>query len=519
MFPVYSVTYVPGPYPYFASLAPYGLAIQHFSGPTTDLDMTVFSFSNNLEYAVPASSLMDPANAHGAYSVAAVYQVDWTLPNPPAESFSSQGPTNDGRQKPDITAPDGTTSASYGLSSFGTSFSSPTTAGAAALLRDEDLGRTASDLALRLTALAEDIGDPGIDTVFGAGKLYVEVEVTNTPPTAVNDTAITNEDTAVLIDVLANDSDPDEGDLLSVSLVTLGTNGSVTNNGTDVTYTPNADFNGSDSFAYTVSDGNGGTDTATVNVTVNATNDAPVANDDSASTSEDTALNIDVLANDTDVDGDSLTVQSVTQSTNGSVTNNGIDVTYTPNADFNGSDSFAYTVSDGNGGTDTATVNVTVDAANNAPVANDDSASTSEDTALNIDVLANDTDVDGDSLTVQSVTQGTNGSVTNNGIDVTYTPNADFNGSDSFAYTVSDGNGGTDTATVNVTVDAANDAPVANDDSASTSEDTALNIDVLANDTDVDGDSLTVQSVTQGTNGSVTNNGTDVTSYHQKVWK
>ena len=279
----------------------------------------------------------------------------------------------------------------------------------------------------------------------------------------------------------------------------------------DVTYTPNADFNGSDSFAYTVSDGNGGTDTATVNVTVDAANDAPVANDDSASTSEDTALNINVLANDTDVDGDSLTVQSVTQGTNGSVFNNGTNVTYSPNPDFNGGDSFAYTVADGNGGTNSATVTVVVTAVNDAPVASDDPASTSEDTALNIDVLANDTDVDGNSLTVQSVTQGTNGTVTNNGIDVTYTPNADFNGSDSFAYTVSDGNGGTDTAAVNVTVNATDDDPVANDDSVSTSEDTAVNIDVLANDSDVDGDTLSVSAVTQGTNGTVTNNGIDVT--------
>jgi uncharacterized repeat protein (TIGR01451 family) len=182
----------------------------------------------------------------------------------------------------------------------------------------------------------------------------------NDPPVAEDDIADTEEDTPVIIDVLANDSDIDVGDTLSVSEVTQGANGSVTNNGGDVTYTPNSDFNGSDSFTYTVSDGNGGGDTATVNVTVNPVNDPPVAEDDIADTEEDTPVTIDVLANDSDIDGGTLTVSEVTQGANGLVTNNGGDVTYTPNADFNGSDSFTYTVSDGNGGTDTATVNVTV---------------------------------------------------------------------------------------------------------------------------------------------------------------
>ncbi|MFC1877149.1 Ig-like domain-containing protein [Thermodesulfobacteriota bacterium] len=346
------------------------------------------------------------------------------------------------------------------------------------------------------------------------------VNPVNDAPVAYDDTASTPEDTAVVIDVLANDTDAD-GDTLTVGAVTQGTNGSVsiTNNGTNVTYSPNADFNGSDSFTYTASDGSP-SNTATVDVTIGAENDPPVANDDSASTDEDTAVIIDVLDNDTDTDGDPLEVSAVSQGTNGSVsiTNNGNDVTYTPNADFNGSDSFTYTAYDGTpGGTDTATVEVTIDPENDAPVANNDTASTDEDTAVVVDVLANDTDVDaGDTLTVSAVSQGTNGSVsiTNNGNNVTYTPNADFNGSDSFTYTAYDGTpGSTDTATVNVTIGAENDPPVANDDSASTDEDTAVIIDVLDNDTDTDGDPLEVSNVTDGNYGSVsiTNNGTNVT--------
>jgi hypothetical protein len=199
---------------------------------------------------------------------------------------------------------------------------------------------------------------------------------------------------------------------------------------------------------------------ATVTMTVDPVNDAPDAVDDSDTTDEDTPVTIDVLDNDSDVDGDGLILASVTDGSNGTVTNNGTSVTYTPDPDFNGSDSFTYTISDGNGGSDTATVNVTVISVNDAPDAVDDSATTDEDTAVTIDVLDNDSDVDGDGLILAGVTDGSHGTVTNNGSSVTYTPDPDFNGLDSFTYTISDGNGGSDTVTVNVRVNAVNDAPV-----------------------------------------------------------
>jgi thermitase len=182
-------------------------------------------------------------------------------------------------------------------------------------------------------------------------------------------------------------------------------------------------------------------------------NNPPVANDDSATTNEDTAVTILVLANDTDADGDLLTVASVNQGMHGGVASNTAHVTYTPKPDFNGTDSFTYTISDGRGGSDTATVTVTVNAVNDAPVANDDSATTREGTAVTIDVLANDRDVDGDSLSVASVTPGTSGSATINGTSVIYTPNSGFTGTDSFTYTISDGQGGSATARVTVNVE------------------------------------------------------------------
>ena len=229
------------------------------------------------------------------------------------------------------------------------------------------------------------------------------------------------------------------------------------------TYTPNSNYNGPDSFTYTITDGNGGTATATVTITVVPVNDAPVAVDDSASTNEDSPVTVSVLDNDSDLDGDVFTVISTTTPSNGTVViNENGTITYTPNENFNGTDSFEYTISDGNGGTATATVTITVNSVNDAPVAIDDIATTDEDTSVTIPVLDNDSDADGNGLTVISVTTPSNGTVViNDDGTVTYTPNPDFNGTDSFEYTISDGNGGTDTATVTITVNEVNDAPPA----------------------------------------------------------
>ncbi|TPH12265.1 retention module-containing protein, partial [Litorilituus lipolyticus] len=338
-------------------------------------------------------------------------------------------------------------------------------------------------------------------------EITVTVNGTNDGPQAIDDNISLEEDSsAVVIDVLANDSDLD-GDSLTVTAVTQPTHGTVTLVNGVVTYIPEPNFNGVVTFTYTISDGNGGTDTATVTLTVNAQNDDPVAVDDIVSLNEDDgATVIDVLANDSDLDGDSITVTAVTQPAHGTVTLvNGV-VTYIPEPNFNGVVTFTYTISDGNGGTDTATVTLTVNAQNDDPVAVDDIISLNEDDgATVIDVLANDSDLDGDSLTVTAVTQPTHGTVTLvNGV-VTYIPEPNFNGVVTFTYTISDGNGGTDTATVTLTVNGQNDEPLAVDDIVSINEDDdATVIDVLANDTDLDRDSLSVTSVTQPTHGTVT---------------
>jgi hypothetical protein len=304
-----------------------------------------------------------------------------------------------------------------------------------------------------------------IGGIQGTGWGVDDIEVTNTlevsscnhPPIARNDSANATTHSPVTIAVLANDSDPD-GDPISVSSVTQPANGSVVINGSGpnntVTYTSNTGFTGTDGFSYTVSDGKGGTASAQVTVTVTAApNNTPVANDDTATTAKNTPVKIAVLANDSDPDGDPLIVTGITTPpTHGSaVVNPDNTVTYTPASNFVGTDSFRYSVSDGRGGTASANVTVTVTPPpNHPPDAMDDSATTTKNTPVTIDVLANDSDPDGDSLTVASVTQPFNGSATTNGSNVTYTPNANFVGTDSFTYTASDGHGGT--ATANVTV-------------------------------------------------------------------
>jgi hypothetical protein len=342
------------------------------------------------------------------------------------------------------------------------------------------------------------------------GTVNVTVTPVNDAPSATADSATTNEDAPVTVSVLTNDSDP-EGDTLTVTAVTQPAHGSATFTASGVTYTPAANYNGADSFTYTISDGNGGSATGTVNLAVTAVNDAPSAGADTATTAEDTAKSISVLTNDSDPDGDSLAVTAVTQPAHGSTTFTSSGVSYTPAANYNGSDSFTYTISDGNGGSATGTVNVTVTPVNDAPSATADSATTNEDAPVTVSVLTNDSDPEGDTLAVTAVTQPAHGSTTFTASGVTYTPAANYNGADSFTYTISDGNGGNATGTVSVTITAINDAPSAGADSATTAEDTAKSISVLTNDSDPDGDTLAVTAVTQPAHGSATFTASGVT--------
>ncbi|MCG3209027.1 MAG: hypothetical protein FOGNACKC_02643 [Anaerolineae bacterium] len=346
----------------------------------------------------------------------------------------------------------------------------------------------------------------------------------NRPPVAADDSATTPEDTPVSINVAANDSDPDDNlDASSASVVSGPANGSLINNGDGTfSYTPNADFNGSDSFVYEICDLDGLCDQATVTITVTPVNDPPVANNDSATTPEGTPVTVNAAANDTDVDNnlDPTSATVLTSPANGTVTNNGDGTfTYTPtDPEFSGTDSFTYKICDTDGLCDEATINITVTPVNDPPVADDDSATTDENTAVDINAAANDSDVDGnlDPTTATVISGPANGTVTNNGDGTfTYEPATNFNGSDSFDYQICDTDGLCDTATVTITVVAVPDPPVANDDSASTPEDTAVTVNAAANDSDLDGDLVpsSASAVSDPANGTVVNNGDGTFTY------
>jgi large repetitive protein len=351
-----------------------------------------------------------------------------------------------------------------------------------------------------------------------AGEVTVTVTPVNDDPNAVADTLVATEDEQGQTDVLANDSDVDGGTLTVTTPSPAATHGTVScAAGGTCTYTPDPDYKGPDSFQYAISDGNGGTDTATVSVTVTPENIAPVADDETLTTDEDVQGAVNVLVGDTDADGDPLSViTSAPAAANGTVSCSGTGAcTYTPDADYSGSDSFEYTVSDGRGGTDTGLVSVTVTAVNDAPVAGDDELTTAEDTPGQTGVLADDSDVDGSALSVTGSTNGAHGSVSclPDGT-CTYTPAADYSGSDAFTYTVSDGNGGTDTGSISVTVTPENDAPVADDEILTTEVDTAADVDALVGDVDVDGDTLTVEAVSDPEHGFAScDPGTGVCTY------
>ena len=354
---------------------------------------------------------------------------------------------------------------------------------------------------------------------LSVATVWISVGPANDPPTVVDDAITTNEDTALTTtNVLDNDSDI-EGDSLTITGFTQPGRGTVMFNGGGVfTYTPDANFHGQDSFTYTVSDGRGGSTSGTVEVTINPVNDPPIAvGDNLVTTSDAQVTTADVTANDIDIDGDSLSVIDFTQPLAGGVSYNGDGTfTYTPRAGFWGDDSFTYTVSDGFGGLAVAKVNITVQFENNPPTVADDSAVTDEDTAVTTaNVLANDVDADGQSLTISSYSDPVHGTVVYLGSGrFTYRPAPDFFGVDGFTYTAIDGQGGSATATVAITVTAVNDAPTTVADFFAAVEDTPLTTtSVLANDFDVEADSFTVSSFSQPANGTVTHVGEGVFIY------
>ena len=353
------------------------------------------------------------------------------------------------------------------------------------------------------------LANPASTGSLGANKDLI----INNAPVALDDTLKINEDSSLVnTNLISNDLDLD-GDILTLTLISTAINGiaSINSDNKSIDYTPNANWNGIEVITYTVSDGSLSDNTGTLTITVFPINDSPVALDDTAIVLEDSGLtSIDIISNDSDLDGDALTFTAVTAGTgNIAVNADNKSVDYTSAANFNGNEEITYTASDGTL-SDSGKLTITVTPVNDAPVAVDDSITINEDSPLtSTNVISNDTDVELDALTLTVVTTSGTGTVAVNADNksVDYTPAANFNGTEVITYTVSDGTDSDATGTFTVTVTAVNDAPVAVDDSIAINEDSSLiTLNVISNDTDAEGDALTLTLISTSGTGTVSIN-------------
>lgn len=339
--------------------------------------------------------------------------------------------------------------------------------------------------------------------------LVIPDVIVNLPPVALDDAFDWLEDSTGLINVLDNDLDIDGAiDATTVSILTPAPNGSTSVDPVtgEITYTPDLDYFGLDSFQYEVCDDGAPVlcSSAWVVLNVQPVNDAPIATDDVAATPVDVAVIVDVLANDTDVDGtpDPATLTVLDAPANGTAVPDAItgEVTYTPDAGYTGVDSFSYIVCDDGfplpSECDTAWVFVNVSPVappNVAPIAANDSTVVWEDSFAIVDVLLNDVDPDGvlDEASLLILTIPEHGSAVVDPVtgEITYTPDPDYYGLDSFSYNICDTAIPPLCATAWAIVDVQpiNDAPIAGDDFTSGASETVIPVDVLNNDTDVDG--------------------------------
>lgn len=329
-------------------------------------------------------------------------------------------------------------------------------------------------------------------TASASATVDITISPVNDAPVADSQTAVTDEDSAVSITLTGSDVDADS---LTYAVVVSPLNGTLSGTAPNLIYTPNENYNGSDSFTFEASDGTLVSSAATVTIAINPVNDTPTADDQSVVTEEDVSLSITLTGSD--IDGDALSYAVVAAPLHGTLEGTAPDLTYTPNADYNGSDSFTFTVNDGTESSSAATVSITIHPVNDAPVADAQSVETDEDTALGVTLTGSD--VDGDSLVISVSVMPLHGTLSGTAPDLTYTPNADYNGPDSFAFEVSDGVEVSSSAVVTITVNPVNDAPMADGQSVATDEDTALAIAITG--ADIDGDTLSYTVVDAPVNG------------------
>lgn len=355
-----------------------------------------------------------------------------------------------------------------------------------------------------------------IDDFGGSSPATVTMNLTqgNRLPIANNETVQTEEDTPITIDILANDSDPD-GDQLTVRLTNVTNGGSATLNADQtVTFTPNPNVTLSPQYVqYEISDGRGGTARAYAAIYIQSVNDLPVASNDTAETDEDNPVSLNVLANDTDVEGPLQLSRIVSMPQHGTLSYSSTgEVTYMPGSNFYGQDNFVYEARDSNWATVTASVSIAVSPVADAMVLNSDTASVGEDSSVSGNVMTNDKIDSAFPATASVLSASANGSVTMS-LDgsYVYTPAANFHGSDAFTYQLTDSLGNTANATVSITISSVNDAPTAN---FSWTADKRRTISFSANAADIDGSIVGYTwNFGDGTSSTTT---TNTTSYSYK---
>ena len=359
---------------------------------------------------------------------------------------------------------------------------------------------TASDARV-LTADANNAAHDAATTTSDAAIVLIDARVDHAPVASAQQVTL-DEDTTTDVTVSATDVD---GDSLIYAIIDEPAHGSLSGILPDLTYTPASNYRGADSFTFKANDGSLDSNTATVSITVNPVNHAPVANVQSVTTNENTATAVTLSA--TDVDGDSLTYAVVGSPSHGTLSGSAPNLTYTPTSNYHGADSFTFKANDGSLDSNTATVSITVNFVDQAPVASTQSVNTEENVAADVTMSA--TDADGDPLTYSVVSAPSHGELSGIPPDLTYTPNVNYFGSDSFTFKANDGTLDSNTATVSISVGFVNHQPEASAQSVTTNENTATAVTLSA--TDVDGDTLTYAVVGSPSHGTLSGNAPNLT--------
>jgi hypothetical protein len=363
--------------------------------------------------------------------------------------------------------------------------------------------------------------DGDCDTAF----VYIEIIAVNDKPLAVDDTVITDEDIPLLIDVTVNDMDVDGNFNFGSLTITLPLHGTATIDTMTgiINYIPNQNYYGNDTIEYAVCDDGiplpSLCDSAFIFVKINPINDKPIAVNDTVTTDEDTPLLINVTANDMDVDGsfDFNNLAIITLPSHGTIAVDTLGIiTYTPAQNYFGNDAIQYTVCDD--GTplpslcDSAFIFITINPVSLIPIAVNDTVATSEDVPLAIFVLSNDNNINAtfDSSSLTIVLQPIHGIAIADTLTgkITYTSNQNYSGNDTLTYQFCDIYNNCDTAFIYITINPMNDTPIAVNDTVTTDEDTPLTIDILLNDSDIDGNLVAnnITIITQPIHGTLTIN-------------